>query len=82
MIPNSDRWGPWRDGLDAAELRARLRSLRALARVLLGPRGDSLADALHRAEDDPAALVPALAALDQLAPLDRRRLLGSYAPLL
>lgn len=81
MIPLSDQWGPFRDGLDAGERLARLRSLRALARVHCGPRGADLVALLARAETDPAALEPALHALDRLAANDRRHILASYAAL-
>ena len=69
MIPAADRRGPWTDYLDDAERRARF---------TLGPRGDGLADLLRSAEQEPAALGPALAALDALAPTDRRRVPASF----
>lgn len=61
------------------ERRARLRSLRLAARLLCGPRGQELERALHAAEHDETALAPALVLLDALTPLDRRRVLGSWA---
>jgi hypothetical protein len=60
------------------ERTARLRSLRLAARLLCGPRGVELERALHAAEHDPDALPRALALLDELQPLDRRRVLGSW----
>lgn len=78
-IPAADRWGPFADGLDTAEQRARLRALRALARVLCGPRGTELCRLLALAEDEPTALAPAVAALNDLPATDRRNLLASYA---
>jgi hypothetical protein len=63
---------------DAAELRARLRTLRLAARLLCGPRGTALERALHDAEHDAAALPRALALLDDLTPLDRRRVLTAW----
>lgn len=80
-IPTRDRWGPFVPDLDPAELRARLRSLRALTKILTRPRGAELAGHLREAETDASALAPALAALDRLAPLDRRKVLASYAGL-
>nr|WP_042673953.1 hypothetical protein [Methylobacterium sp. B34] len=81
MIRPCDQFGPWADGLDAAEQRARLRAMRALARVQCGPRGAEFCHWLAEAEWDPAALEPALAALDRLPSNDRRRVLASYASL-
>lgn len=81
MIPPRDRFGPWAPGLDAPELRARLRAMRALARVHCGPRAADLVRQLAQAEADPAALEPALAALNRLASNDRRHILASYAAL-
>ncbi|MFJ7441286.1 hypothetical protein ACIQW5_26990 [Methylorubrum thiocyanatum] len=80
-IPAADRFGPWSDRIDVTERVARLRSLRAIVRLSTGPRGDRLAGLLHRAERDAAALAPALAALNQLAALDRRAVLASFAAL-
>lgn len=80
-IPAADRFGPWSDRIDAAERVARLRSLRAIVRLSTGPRGDRLAELLRRAERDTATLAPALAALNALAALDRRSVLGSFAAL-
>ncbi len=81
LIPPADRWGPFADSLDPAERLARLRSLRAIAHLCLGPRGDAFAGALHRSERDPDHMPAALRALDALAPLDRRQVLASFARL-
>lgn len=81
MIALADRFGPWSDRIDAAERLARLRSLRAITRLCCGPRGDRLADELHRAERDASRLPFALAALDCLAALDKRQVLTSFAAL-
>ena len=81
MIAPADQFGPWMPGLDAAEYRARLRCLRAVVRLSTGPRGEDLAGLLWRAEREPAALAPALTALDRLAPIDRRHVLASFASL-
>lgn len=76
-----DQWGPFAPGLDACERRARLRSLRAIVRLHLGPRGDALARMLECAEALPELLVSAVEAINRLASLDRRRVLASYAGL-
>jgi hypothetical protein len=73
-------FGPWRDDIDKAERLARLRELRALAH-LLAPNSP-LAAALKAAETgDQAALDAALAELDRLPALARRRILATYAAL-
>lgn len=75
------QFGPWALELDPAERLARLRSFRALARVLAGPRAGDLVALLAQAETDPAALVSAADALDRLPSVDMRRIVGSYAGL-
>ena len=80
-ITPADRFGPWSDAIDAAERRARLRCLRAIVHLFLGPRGEPLTCELRRAESNDQALEYALAALNGLAALDRRRVLASYAAL-
>lgn len=75
-------WGPWRPGIDPCERRAQLRGLRAITRLYLGPRGADLCDALACAENDGTALGRAMAALDRLASLDRRKVLGSFAEIM
>ena len=81
VIRPYDAFGPWACDLDCVERTARLRSLRAITRLTLGPRGEQLAALLHRAERDPDALKPALRALDALAATDRRHVLASFAAL-
>ncbi|WP_156375752.1 hypothetical protein [Methylobacterium sp. Leaf125] len=81
MILARDQWGPFAEGIDPAEQRARLRSLRALARIYAGPRAAEACRLLAQAETDPAALEPASVALNRLAPTDRRNVLASYARL-
>lgn len=81
MIRPCDQFGPWAVDLDHAEQLARLRAMRALARVHCGPRGADLCRLLARAETDPAALDLALVALDRLPSNDRRHLLASYSAL-
>ncbi|MCJ2011238.1 hypothetical protein [Methylobacterium sp. J-076] len=81
MIPSCNQFGPWTPGLKAAERGARLRAMRTLARVQCGPRAADLVRLLAQAEADPAALEPALAALNRLASHDRRHVLASYAAL-
>ena len=76
-----NRWGPWALDLEPGERLARLRSLRALARVLAGPRAVELCQLLHQAETNPVTLVPAADALDRLPSVDMRRIVGSYAGL-
>lgn len=81
MIPAADTWGPFRPNLDPAERKARLRCLRAVAHLTTGPRVQDLVDLLAQAEREPAAIEPALRALNRLAALDRRHVLASYAAL-
>lgn len=81
MIAPGDRYGPWADQIDDAERRARLRGLRAIVRLQLGPRGQHLAAELARAESNAVALEYALAALNSLGAIDRRHVLASYAAL-
>ena len=78
-IPSVDRWGPFADDLDGAERTGRLRTLRAVVHLLIGPRGAGLAQLLRDDERDPIRLPDALKGLNALAPLDRRRVLASYA---
>lgn len=78
-ILSVDRWGPFADDLDGAERTARLRTLQAVVHLLIGPRGAGLTQLLRDAERDQIRLPDALKGLNALAPLDRRRVLGSYA---
>jgi hypothetical protein len=73
-------FGPWRDDIGEAERLARLREMRVLA-YLLAPKSP-LVVALKAAETgDQAALDAALAELDRLPALARRRILATYAAL-
>jgi hypothetical protein len=73
-------FGPWRDDLPADERKARCREMRALAHML-APKSPLVA-ALKAAEaGDQTALDAALAEIDRLPALTRRRLLASYAAL-
>lgn len=78
----SDAFGPWTEGLPPCERIARCRTLRAVARMIAGPRADALSSALACAESDPSHLDRALDALDRLASLDRRKILASYQPVM
>ncbi|GJE77236.1 hypothetical protein [Methylorubrum suomiense] len=79
MIPAADQWGPFALDLRPGERMARLRCLRAVVHLTCGPRGDDLSDKLRRAEVSTVGPVVVLAALNALDPLDRRRVLASYA---
>lgn len=76
-----DCWGPFAEGIDPAERRARLRCLRAIVHLLTAPRGADLRAHLGRAEWDETALPFAAAALDRLASRDRHGVLATYAAL-
>jgi hypothetical protein len=62
MIPTSDRWGPFTDGLNDPERVARCRCLRAVVHLTTGPRGETATRLLQVAERDPAALSDAVPA--------------------
>lgn len=79
MISAADQWGPFALDLRPSERMARLRCLRAIVHMTCGPRGDDLSDTLRRAEAQTLPPAAALAALNALEPLDRRRVLASYA---
>ena len=70
-------FGPWASDLDDAERLARFRSMRALAVVFAGP-ASPLVSELRQAEINPSAAERALALLEALPPLRRRRLLSVY----
>ena len=78
MIPAADQWGPFAPALTPAERMARLRSLRAIVRLLLGPRARDLANLLREAEADDTLLGAALLMIDTLPSRDRRNILASY----
>lgn len=74
-------WGPFLPNLDPAERKARLRSLRALVKVMTGPRGNLVALAALRAEvsgGDAELLVDTEAEFNRLTALDRRRVMSAY----
>ncbi|MCJ2052328.1 hypothetical protein [Methylobacterium sp. J-070] len=79
MIPAADAWGPFRPDLEEVERTARLRCLRAVVHLPTGSRGQIFANLLLCAEGHPAALEPALHALDHLAGLDSPHVLASFA---
>jgi hypothetical protein len=73
-------FGRWRDDIPADERKARCREMRALAH-LLAPNSP-LVTALTAADaGDQTALDTALAEIDRLPALTRRRLLATYAAL-
>ena len=81
-IAPGDRWGPFADDIDAAERLARLRSLWALALVMISDRdGIALRSCLRAAERKPEALPLVLEALAALPAVPRRHLLAVYARL-
>jgi len=65
--------------LDEAERRARLRSLRALVRVIGGGEAAAVEDAIAAAEADIALLTAADRALDRLPSITLRRVLSTFA---
>jgi hypothetical protein len=77
-MPSPDKSGPWEWSLDPVERIARLRALRALARVLGGPVATDLCEALRQAETDPAANATALAELKRLPSKVYQSVLASY----
>jgi hypothetical protein len=82
MIPVADAWGPFATNIEPSERVARLRCLTAIAHLSCGPRSIELVISLRAAETDAATLPDALAALNRLAPLDRRRIWCAYASLI
>lgn len=77
----ADTWGPFEVGLDDCERMARLRSLRAITRLLLGRDGDLLARMLQCAESGHVSLDAVNAALNRLPSIPLRKILGTYAAL-
>ena len=73
-------FGPWCEDIGAAEWLARMRELRALV-YLLAPNSPLVAAETAAETGDQAALDAALAELDRLPALPRRRILGTYAAL-
>lgn len=78
MIPPADRWGPFADGLPEVERVARCRALGALVRVYSGPEGEQVVAALRRLEANANTAPAALAALNRLPALPRRKALASF----
>lgn len=75
-------FGPFAPDLDAAERAARARALAAfLFGYAGGPRAADVVLALRRLETDPSAAAEALAALDRIPAIGRRRALAAYAAL-
>ena len=75
-------WGPFVSNLPWPERLARLRSLRSIVKLRLGPRGHEANVALLRVEisgAEPDLLEAASAEFDRLAPLDRRHVLASFS---
>jgi hypothetical protein len=74
----SDNFGPWAEGCSPAEQLARLRSLRTIAMLMFGARVP-VAKPLFLAESlDAGEMADALAAVNAMRTLDRRKLLASY----
>jgi hypothetical protein len=73
-------FGPWWDDLPADERKARVRELRALAHMF-APQSPLVAALMAAETGDRPALEAALAELDRLPALPRRRLLATYAAL-
>ena len=71
-------WGPFVPGLDLAERKARLRSLRLAAGLLCGRRASDLVAQLRTAEADEGAIDRAAVEFDRLGSVDQRRVLSSY----
>ena len=81
-IPAGDQWGPFSPDITDAERLARLRSLRAMAGVMLSPKdGIALRSCLRAAESKSAALPLCLEALAALPAVPLRHLLANYASL-
>jgi len=76
-MPHPEPFGPFRDGIDPAERTAQLRSLRTLVRCHF-PLPE-LERALCEAETDCARLLPALALLEAVPSLRRRKILATFA---
>ncbi|MHC2104120.1 hypothetical protein [Methylobacterium sp. CM6246] len=81
VIRSADSWGPFAPDLEPGERVARLRILRAIAHLLLGPRGLNLQGSIRAAEQHRTMgrLSDVLSEIDALAAKDRRNVLTSYA---
>lgn len=80
-MTSTDEWGPFDPAIDDCERRARLRSLRTIVRMGLGPRGAILERALMCAETGAVSLETLNGVLTRLPSLDFRKILASYAAL-
>lgn len=81
QIETGYAFGPWALDVPDDERRARLRAMRAIARLICGRRADVLCAALQIAEHDPGWLAFTVECLKRLDPLDRRKVLASYGAL-
>ncbi|WP_267360978.1 MULTISPECIES: hypothetical protein [unclassified Methylobacterium] len=83
MIAFLDQWGPFAPDLRPAERVERLRALRAITRLLLGPAGEGLTKllALSEIDPDPSTLRCAVDLINAMPSLDRRKILASYGAL-
>lgn len=81
-MTSANHWGPFDPAITDCERLARLRGLRAIVRLVTGPRGESVTRALRCAEDDVSFLDHAMAALERLAALDKRKIWSSYLGLI
>jgi hypothetical protein len=77
MTSPAGPFGPWSPGIAPVERIAQLRSLAALAAVSVGS-GHPLVAELRAAETDQDAAERALALLDALPSLTRRRLIATF----
>ena len=73
-------WGPLVPTIGPCERAARLRELRAVVRLVVGPERQVLA-AIGRALSAPGGMVEVETAIDGLPALTRRRVLAAYAEL-
>jgi len=77
MVGQSQRFGPFCDGLAETERVAELRSIAALVAICCGSSSPAVA-ALREAETDTTASAAALAAVNALPTLTRRRMLSTF----
>ena len=70
---------PFALDLDPGERLARTGSLLAIVKLLAGVRNADLANLFLQAEIDESVLPTAADAFDQLAPMDMRKVLSTYA---
>jgi hypothetical protein len=77
MVGQSQRFGPFCDGLAETERVAELRSIAALVAICCGSSSPAVA-ALREAETDTTASEVALAAVNALPALRRRQILSTF----